>query len=105
MPKPHFENKQTWIKHDRERDRDRRVTFKPNRFGGQKNHNRDWSNAIREHLQDEDVDMGVSSGSGRNFINKKYNKGKKGRKGSPIPNSRRKLLEGPTNWYKVSVST
>ncbi|KAJ8916786.1 hypothetical protein NQ315_005791 [Exocentrus adspersus] len=107
MPKPHFENKQPWMRNDRERDRDRRVTFKPSsRFGGKKEYgNRDWSNAIREHLQDEDVDMGVSSGTGRNFNNKKFGKGRKGRKGSPIPNNRqpRKLLEGPTSWYKISI--
>ncbi|KAJ8956646.1 hypothetical protein NQ318_014000 [Aromia moschata] len=109
MPKPHFGNKQTtWVKDDRERDyrindRIRRVTFKQNRQGGKKEyHGKDWSQAIREHLQDEDVDMGISSASGRNY-NKNYNKGKKGRKGSPVPNGRRKLLESPTNWYKISL--
>ncbi|KAJ8940254.1 hypothetical protein NQ314_010776 [Rhamnusium bicolor] len=108
MPKSYFGNKQTtWVKDDRERDyrvsdRDRRVTFKPNRYGGNKEfNNRDWKNAIREHLQDEDVDMGVSSGSGR-YHNKKFNRGKKGRRGSPVPNTKWKLLESPTGWYKVS---
>lgn len=112
MPKPNFSNKQVWVKDDRERDyragdyragdRDRRVHFKSYKQGGNKGYNRDFGNAVREHLQDEDVDMGGSSGPGRNY-NKKFTKAKRGRKGSPAPNGRRILLEGPTSWYKVSM--
>ncbi|CAH1116234.1 unnamed protein product [Phaedon cochleariae] len=111
MPKQHYNKQQTpWVARD-QRDRDfrdfadRRVHFKSNRGGGRKdNKGRDWGNALREHLQDEDVDMGFSaSGSGRS--NKFNNRGKRGRKGSPMPpsNGKRKLMEGPTNWYKVSL--
>ncbi|VEN42801.1 unnamed protein product [Callosobruchus maculatus] len=106
MPKPNYGNRQsTWVKDEyRQHDnRDRRVTFKFNhRQGGRKDNVRDWTSAIREHLQDEDVDMGISSNSGRVINNKKFNKKKKGgRKGSPVPV--RKLLEGPTGWYRVII--
>lgn len=45
--------------------------------------------------------MNIGGGSGKNF--RKNKKGKGGRQGSPAPVSVRRLLEGPTGWYKVSV--
>ncbi|KAG5895804.1 hypothetical protein JTB14_028508 [Gonioctena quinquepunctata] len=109
MPKQHYGNRQAaWIKDDRDvrvSDRDRRVTFKSNRYGGKKDNNRgrDWGNALREHLQDEDVDMGFSAGSSK--TNRFNNGGRRGRKGSPMPlaKTKRKLLESPSHWYKVSL--
>ncbi|XP_074032061.1 nuclear RNA export factor 1 [Leptinotarsa decemlineata] len=106
MPRQHGNRQDTWVQKDdrySRADRDRRVTFKQNNRHGGKNKGRDWSGALREHLQDEDIDMGFSAGSSK--TNRYNNGGRKGRKGSPMPtgNVKRKLLEGPTNWYRVSL--
>lgn len=80
----------------------RRVTFKHSRFGNKKGHQKDWTNSLRCHLEDEDVDMGASGFSGH----KKFFKKGGGRPGSPAPRKggKRKLLESPTNWFRVTVS-
>ncbi|CAG9835063.1 unnamed protein product [Diabrotica balteata] len=90
-------------------DRDRRVTFKSNRDRPDRR-DKDWSNAIRSHLEDEDIDMGISPGSSKNVrFNKNKNRGGggggggRGRQGSPAPIAKRKLLEGPSSWYKVTL--
>ncbi|XP_066246694.1 nuclear RNA export factor 1-like [Euwallacea similis] len=82
---------------------DRRVSFKPvgNRNGG-KYRNKDWTNAIKSHLEEEDIDMNLASGSGKNF-RKGGKKNKGGRRGSPAPVDGRQLMQGPTGWYKVSI--
>ncbi|XP_028128497.1 nuclear RNA export factor 1 isoform X1 [Diabrotica virgifera virgifera] len=89
-----------------DRDRDRRVTFKNNRDRPDRR-DKDWSNAIRAHLEDEDIDMGIGPGSSKNVrFNKNKNRGGgggRGRQGSPAPIQKRKLLEGPSSWYKVTL--
>ncbi|XP_050298409.1 nuclear RNA export factor 1-like isoform X2 [Anthonomus grandis grandis] len=111
MPKPNY-NKQFVRDRDSGGDRDfggdyrndRRVTFKPSggsRHGGKFGKNKDWSNAIRSHLEEEDIDMNLQGGSGKSF-KKNYGKKKGNRPGSPAPGPRR-LFEGPTGWYKVSI--
>ncbi|KAL1494139.1 hypothetical protein ABEB36_009785 [Hypothenemus hampei] len=107
MPKPHqkgiYRNsggERDFYDHDF-RGGDRRVTFKHGGTRGGKFRNRDWSNAIRSHLEDEDIDMNVGSGSGKSF--RKGKKGKGGRQGSPMPLSAKKLLNSPTGWYRVSI--
>lgn len=106
MPKPFNRNnrpQQAWS-HDRVNDRDRKVTFKNHRDKQDRRDHKDWSNAIRSHLEDEDVDMGFNAGSSRNI---KHNKSKKNggrsRQNSPPPYNKRKLMEGPSNWYKVTL--
>ncbi|XP_056641842.1 nuclear RNA export factor 1-like [Diorhabda sublineata] len=94
---------QTWS-HDRVSDRDRKVTFKNHKNKSNRRDNRDWTNAIRSHLEDEDVDMGINAGSSRNIkLNKSKKSGGRSRQSSPSPHNKRKLLEGPSNWYKVTL--
>lgn len=62
---------------------------------------------MRSLLEDEDIEMsgmGPSTGHAR-FISQRGRKGNRGRTGSPVPKGgyRRRLFEGPTNWYKVTV--
>ncbi|KAF7271883.1 hypothetical protein GWI33_015302 [Rhynchophorus ferrugineus] len=100
MPKPNYNNKH-WIRDNDERisdNRDRRVAFKQGR--NFKNKNRDLSSAVREYLVDEDIDMGLGGGSGKNI---RRSGGKKGRHGGGEPIHKRKLLEGPTGWYKILI--
>lgn len=66
-----------------------------------KNKNKDLSSAVREYLIDEDIDMGLGTGSGKNI--RRSGGGKKGRHGGGDPVYRRRLLEGPTGWYKICV--
>lgn len=87
----------------------RRVKFKQGRFGHKSDYQKkDWSETIRAHLEEEDIDMGGAAGVGTAYRNnKKFGKGggrnKGGRRsGSPVP-MRRKLVEGATSWYRVSV--
>lgn len=95
--------------HDDRSEIPRRVSFKPSRLNNKQQRNRDWESTIRLHLEDEDIDMGGTS-SGPGHIRYISNKGR-GRKGggrvsSPAPKGaggRRKLFEGPTNWYKVTL--
>ncbi|CAG9767079.1 unnamed protein product [Ceutorhynchus assimilis] len=109
MPKPKYNNRDSGGDRDFQnvqefRGGDRRVTFKPggNRYGNNKGKNKDWSNAIRSHLEEEDIDMNIGSSSGKaNFrLNKK---GKGGRQGSPLPYRPKFLQEGPTGWYRVII--
>ncbi|XP_019881507.1 nuclear RNA export factor 1 isoform X2 [Aethina tumida] len=88
----------------------RRVKFKQGRFGHKSDYQKkDWSETIRAHLEEEDIDMGGAAGVGTAYRNnKKFGKGggrnKGGRRsGSPVP-MRRKLVEGATSWYRVSVN-
>lgn len=61
-------------------------------------------------MEDEDIDMGQSGTSRQAKFVVQRGRGKKGgigggRSGSPAPKGgRRKLFEGPTSWYKVTVS-
>ncbi|XP_031353729.1 nuclear RNA export factor 1 isoform X2 [Photinus pyralis] len=109
MPKPGKYNNPPWKKqfnneHDsrgNEFNNHRRGTglhtnghFKP----AKKNWNPHWGNALRAHLDDEDIDMGVS-----NFERqKKPIRGNK-RHGTSGGRGRRKLLESPTNWFRVTL--
>ncbi|XP_044253832.1 nuclear RNA export factor 1-like [Tribolium madens] len=79
----------------------RKVSFKSNKY---KKDNRNWAAAGRAYLEDEDIDMGGSSGGGRNF-NRKQFKGRRGARGdSPAPNhKKRRLLEGPMSWFRVTL--
>ncbi|XP_060522572.1 nuclear RNA export factor 1 [Cylas formicarius] len=101
MPKPQYFQSKQWNREERDyRGGDsRRVTFKPGRQGGNQYSRNHWGNALREHLEDEDIDMGISSGARHRFRSGK----KKGRKGSPGPAQFRKLLEAPSGWYKVMI--
>ncbi|RZC37440.1 nuclear RNA export factor 1 [Asbolus verrucosus] len=109
MPKPGKFNKPSWknqySEHDFRAGGDtRKVSFKPNKHTYKKD-NRDWGAAARSHLQDEDIDMGGSSVGGRSF-KKNHFKGKKGgRSDSPAPNhhSKRRLLEGPMGWFRITL--
>ena len=76
----------------------RKVIFKTNKH---KKDNRDWVSAGRSYLQDEDIDMGGSSGGGR-YSKKFYKRDKK--RGTPPPNHKRRLMEGPMSWFRVTVS-
>lgn len=82
------------------------MSFKPGRNrAGDKYRNRDYSNAVRSHLEEEDIDMNVG-GAGGGFV-KNYRKGKRGRGGnqsSSNPVETRRLLLSPLGWYKVTVS-
>lgn len=80
---------------------DRRVNFKPggNRHGGRFIKDKNWSKGIVSHLEEEDIDMNVRS---TNFKGKKGNR-KNGHQGPPAPIERR-LMQGPTGWYKITVS-
>ncbi|KAF5288344.1 hypothetical protein FQR65_LT12079 [Abscondita terminalis] len=109
MPKPGKYNNPPWKKqynndHDTRvngPELTRRVTFKHNRHG-KKGKQKDWTNSIRTHLEDEDVDMGTTSFDRQK---KMYNK-RGGRHGSPIPDKmgpKRKLLESPSNWFRVTL--
>ncbi|CAH0564866.1 unnamed protein product [Brassicogethes aeneus] len=87
----------------------RRVSFKQGRHGGKSDHprNKDWGETIKWHLEEEDIDMGGSSGNYRNNRFNKFNGrgGKKGKRGgSPAPLAKKRLMEGATNWYRVSVA-
>lgn len=100
-----------YVEHDDRSESTRRVSFKPSRAQYNQQRNRNWEQTIRAHLEDEDIDMGgTTSGSGhvRYISNKgRGRKGGGGRVGSPAPKGqggKRKLFEGPTNWYKVMVS-
>lgn len=88
-------------------DNSRRIPFKHKRFGN-KGHQKDWSNSIRAHLEDEDVDMsGTSFGYQKKHYHNNNNRRGGGRPGSPAPNKigmKRKLLASPTNWYRITVS-
>lgn len=96
--------------HDDRRDNTRRVSFKRVQLGVGRN--KDWDTTIRRHLEDEDIDMaGMSGPSGGHarYISQRGRGRKGGRAGSPAPKrggpvGRRKLFEGPTNWYKITVS-
>lgn len=102
------------LEHDDRRENRRRVSFKPGHFN--KNKNKDWESSIRQHFEDEDIEMGAVSGP--SGVHARYlaqrsrgRKGGGGRVGSPAPKGggdrsggRRKLFEGPINWYKVTVS-
>lgn len=119
MPKPSFSNKQAWIKDQKNyretfhQNKDR--NFKHNRHGS-KREIKDWGTAVREYLQDEDVDMGATGAGSSGVINRRFNRhNKKGRGGGGgggggggrVPggvNGKRPLLEGPNSWYKVQVS-
>lgn len=108
MPKPLFPNKVTFAHdvrypHDgRSLQYDRRRNFKSNKYVPRKDP-RDWNTAIREYLASEDVDMGANAGGSRTV--KKFNRNnRKGKGGGPLPNVKRPLPEGPSNWYKVQVS-
>lgn len=110
MPKPGKYNNPPWKKqfnndHDSRGiggDNNRRVNLKHNRYPN-KVHPKNWSASIRAHLEDEDVDMGSSSFDRQKKI---YNNKRNGRTGSPVPHKmgeRRKLLESPTNWFRVTL--
>lgn len=78
------------------------VTFKPNRRD-KRRPVKDWGRALREQLLEDDVDMGGTSGPARVFDKNKM--GRKGnRSGSPAILQKRKLLESPSGWYRVTVS-
>ncbi|KAF5277675.1 hypothetical protein FQA39_LY18444 [Lamprigera yunnana] len=82
-------------------DNTRKVTFKPNRYRN-KGRQKDWTNSIRSHLEDEDVDMGSSTFDRQRKI---YNK-QGGRSTSDKPGAsrfRRKLLDSPSNWFRVTL--
>ncbi|XP_044729790.1 nuclear RNA export factor 1-like [Chrysoperla carnea] len=92
----------------------RRVSFKQNNRTNRKQKQRDWDFAIKSHLDDEDIPMtGGSSGSQGNFHPIGNNRRRGGnRVHSPAPRGgghagntgkTRKLLEGPTSWYKVTI--
>ncbi|CAG9863513.1 unnamed protein product [Phyllotreta striolata] len=107
MPK-HFNRhqQQSWT-NDRGNERDKRYGFKNDRFN-KKGPKKDWNNAFRAHLEDEDIDMGIDSAtSSRNikYNNRRGRGGGQGRQGTPPPmgNMRRKLLEGPSSWYKITL--
>lgn len=96
--------------HDDRNDQPRRVSFKPSRFK-QQERNKNWEQSIRSFVEDEDIDMGGPSNVTNPIRYTNNNRrGKRGswqRTGSPAPTGpggRRKLFEGPTNWYKVIVS-
>ncbi|KAK4874726.1 hypothetical protein RN001_014086 [Aquatica leii] len=110
MPKPGKYNNPPWKKQYNNdydarvnnTDNTRRVTFKHNRHG-KKGKQKDWTNSIRAHLEDEDVDMGTTSFDRQKKI---YNNRRGGRHGSPIPDRmgpKRKLLESPSNWFRVTL--
>lgn len=95
-----------FTEHEYRSNEGRRVSFKPNRQY-RKDNTKDWTASVRAHLQDEDIDMGGSSTStGITFSGRKFAKYKH-RSGSPMPNKgggRRKVLESPTGWYRITVS-
>lgn len=111
MPKPSFPNKQSWVKDggswnsqdDFHRHKDtKRVTFKSNKHNFKKN-NKDWGASLKEYFTEEDVDMGLTSGSSHGF-KKRFDRNNRKRGGGSGPsNGKRPLLEGPTGWYKVQV--
>lgn len=101
-----FETKYLFTEHDDRTDRKVRFNnyFKPGKFD-KKNIN--WGESLRHHLEDEDIDMMASSSArARNLSRVGYGR-KGGRTGSPAPkdsgSKKRKLFEGPTNWYRVLV--
>ncbi|ENN77920.1 hypothetical protein YQE_05597, partial [Dendroctonus ponderosae] len=112
MPKPHsqkFPNRNNGG--DREfhgddfRGGNRRVSFKPGRNRSDHTHRiKDYTKALRLHLEEEDIDMNIG-GAGGGFV-KNYRKGKRGRGGrqsSPNPIEMRRCLVGPTGWYRVTI--
>lgn len=118
----------SFAEHDNRDEQLRRVHFKhgtrympnkPNHQGGGGNERRggkkqqkNWEHVIKSHLEDEDIDMGSQSQGGRfhavknrkgggfNRVNSPAPRGHAGTSGPPM---RPKLLEGPTNWYKVTL--
>ncbi|KAI4455893.1 nuclear rna export factor [Holotrichia oblita] len=92
-----------FTEHDFRSDNTRRVTFKSNKQGRFDRNQKDWTDSIRAHLADEDIDMGNTNM--KNIPNKKFMK--KYRSDSPMPhmkgNFKRKLLEGPIGWYRITL--
>lgn len=81
----------------------RRVTFKQSRYG-KKGPQRDWSDSIRAHLDEEDIDMGSSASISNRRKSFHQKRGGGNRPGSPAPfKPKRKLMESPTNWFRVTV--
>nr|CAD7260445.1 unnamed protein product [Timema shepardi] len=88
----------------------RRVSFKPSGNRVVKQTRRDWELAIRSRLEDGDIDMngagfsGKSTGRYNPYISRgsksHQQRGGRGRN-SPLPNMRRTLQTGPSNWFRV----
>ncbi|XP_044758210.1 nuclear RNA export factor 1-like [Coccinella septempunctata] len=102
-----FQGKPSWknqySEHDfRSSGGERRVSFKTSKFKKNKGNAKDWSSSVRAHLYDEDIDIDMGA-SGPSKTNNRYNK-KGNRSGSPAPkHSKKKLWEGPTSWYRVTL--
>ncbi|KRT79098.1 hypothetical protein AMK59_7798 [Oryctes borbonicus] len=103
MPKP--AGKRNWksnqyFEHDFRSDNAHSVQFKKKHVRTDR-YQKDWTDAVRSHFAEEDIDM--SNVNIKNISTKKYLK--KHRSASPMPHtkvgSKRKLLEGPTGWYRV----
>lgn len=103
MPKP--SGRRNWksnqyFEHDFRSDNANSVQFKTKHVRTDR-YPKDWSGAVRSHFAEEDIDM--TNVNVKNISTKKYLK--KHRSASPMPHmkvgSRRKLLEGPTGWYRV----
>ncbi|XP_045476464.1 nuclear RNA export factor 1-like isoform X2 [Harmonia axyridis] len=102
QPKPSWKNQ--YSEHDyRSTGGERRVSFKTSKYKkNNKGNVKDWSSSIRAHLYDEDIDIDMGA-SGPSKSNNRYIK-KGNRSGSPAPkHSKRKLWEGPTSWYRVTL--
>nr|CAD7423253.1 unnamed protein product [Timema monikensis] len=85
----------------------RRVSFKPSSNRVVKQSRRDWELAIRSRLEDGDIDMNGAGFSGNNpYISRgsksHQQRGGRGRN-SPLPNMRRTLQTGPSNWFRVII--
>ncbi|XP_022916625.2 nuclear RNA export factor 1-like [Onthophagus taurus] len=84
---------------------ERHVSFKSNKGAPHKNKKfnfkKDWANSVRYHLADEDIDMGGSSNA--KVIFPKRNKRRDGQSGTTFQRGKKKLLEGPMNWYRVTL--